>query len=55
MLDGAAEAVPFPSCLADHQHFTDVIAREEEFDRGEIAEEGFDVAVVEHALQLETF
>ena len=55
MLDGMAEAVLFPSWLADHQHFTNVIARKKEFDRGEIAEEGLDVAVIEHALQLETF
>src|SRR5579864_9324511 len=40
---------------ADDQHFPDVVAGEEEFDGGEVAEEGFDVAVVEDALQAEAF
>src|SRR4051794_22132890 len=39
--------------LADDQDFADVVAGEEEFDVGEIAEEVFDVAVVEYALQAE--
>src|SRR5208337_4816981 len=42
------------SGLAHHQHFSDVIAGEKEFNGSEIAEEILDVAVVEHALQLET-
>src|SRR5271168_5175735 len=32
------------TCLADHQHLADIIARKKEFDGGEISEEGFDVA-----------
>ena len=39
--------------LADYQDFAHVVAGEEEFDRGEVAEKIFDVAVVEHALKLE--
>ena len=39
--------------LPDHQHFSHVVARKEEFDRSEIAEEGFDVAVIEDSLQAE--
>src|SRR5579863_10524154 len=42
-----------PDRLADDQHFPDVIAGEEELDGGEIAEESFDVAVVENTLQAE--
>jgi len=37
--------------LPYHQHFPHIIPREEELDGGEVAEEGFDVAVVEDALQ----
>ena len=40
--------------LANHQHFTDVVPGEKEFDGSEVAEQGFDMAVVEYALQLET-
>ena len=38
---------------AHDQNFPDVIAGEEEFNRGEVAEERFDMAVVEDALQAE--
>ena len=41
-----------PACLAHHQHFADVVAGEKELDGSEITEKIFDVAVVEHALQL---
>jgi hypothetical protein len=40
-------------CLADHQHFADVVTGEEEFDGSEIPKQVFDVAVVEYPLQLE--
>ena len=43
------------AALAHHQHFPDIVASEEEFDGGKVAEEGFDVAVVENALQAEAF
>src|ERR1017187_5722455 len=39
------------ACLAHHQHFPYGIARQEKLDRSEIAEEVFNVPVVEHALQ----
>ena len=39
--------------LTNDEHFPDVISGEEELDAGEVAEEGFDVAVVEDALQVE--
>src|ERR1700733_2407325 len=43
----------FPRPLANDEHFSHVVARQEELDRGEVAEEGFDVAVVEDPLQVE--
>src|SRR5713101_6143040 len=39
--------------LSHYQHFADVIAGEEKLDGSEIAEEVFDVPVIEHALQAE--
>ena len=41
------------SALSHHQNFSDVIAREEEFNRREIAEEIFNVPVMEDSLQRE--
>jgi hypothetical protein len=41
------------SPLADDEDFPDVVAPEEELDGSVVAEESFDVAIVEHALQLE--
>src|SRR5258708_3107265 len=38
---------------ADDQHFPHVVAGEKEFDRRKIAEQSFDVPVIEHPLQLE--
>ncbi len=40
--------------LPHHQHFPDIVPSEEELNGGEVAEEGFDVAIVEDALQAET-
>ena len=40
--------------LADYEDFPHVVSSEEEFDRGKITEEGFDVAIVEDALQTES-
>jgi len=37
--------------LAHDQHFANGIAGQEELDRSEVAEQGFDVAVVEYPLQ----
>src|SRR5262249_1261859 len=39
--------------LSHHEDFADIVAAEEEFDRGEITEEVLDVPVVEDALQAE--
>ena len=44
----------FPK-LSDDEHFPDVVPGEEEFYGSEIAEESFDVPVIEHALQPEAF
>ena len=35
----------------DDQHFTNIVARKKEFDGGEIAEQIFNVAIVENPLQ----
>ena len=40
--------------LADYQHFTDIIPGKKEFDGSEVTEQGFYMAVIEYALQLET-
>ena len=43
-----------PRCrLPDDQYFSYVVARQEEFDRGEVAEKILDVAIIENALQAE--
>src|SRR6266567_3935514 len=40
-------------CLPDHQHFANVVAREKELDRCEVAKQILDVAIVEDPLQRE--
>ena len=41
--------------LPHHQHFANVVARQEKFDRGEVPEEILDMPVVEHSLQARRF
>ena len=48
-----APAGMIPCYLADYEDFPHVVAGQEKLDRGEIAEESFNVAIVEDALQAE--
>src|ERR1051326_3820566 len=50
---GCKPVIETDGTLAYDQHFPHVVARQEEFDRAEIAEQIFDVAVVEDSLQRE--
>src|SRR5271165_1559347 len=52
--DGQPGAAVPTRTLPHDQHFPHIVAGQEEFDGGEVAEQGFDVAVVEDALQAET-